>query len=80
MISKGFFIQRFGIIIEGELVFILATEWVHLYFEANVHKEKTHNFIDDFSFTNQKEIDSIAYADRMRQGHLKKKDEAQLSR
>ena len=39
-----------------------------------------HTFLDDFSFTNQKEIDSIAYVDRMRQGHLKKKDEAQLSR
>ena len=37
-----------------------------------------HTFLDDFSFTNQKEIDSIAYVDRMSQGHLKKKDEAQL--
>ena len=41
-------------------------------------REKMHTFLDDFSFTNQKEIDSIAYVDRMRQGHLKKKDEAQL--
>ena len=39
-----------------------------------------HSFLDDFSFTNQKEIDSIAYVDRMRQGHLKKQDEAQLSK